>query len=222
MERDAPRLSEEERRYAATLADPAQTEEWLAAHIALRLLLERAAGAAWRTVPFARSSHGKPHLEGAPVAFSLSHVPGLALVAIAEAGTVGVDLERMRAVRMSEPRRGRIEAAAAALNGDETLPQGGDERFLQAWVRLEAFAKAEGCGIGRLLTRLGVSAEAAGSSEVVRERVARVLAGAQVAATRDVRLGVGLFAAVASGPLPAALKLSRLPASAGGLEALLA
>lgn len=222
MERSTPRLSDWERRHAPTFADAGLADEWLAAHIALRLVLERAVGQQARGVAFVRSAHGKPRIEGAPVAFSLSHIPGLALIALAAGGTVGVDLERARAVRVRAPRRARIEAAGAALDDCQALPEGGDARFLQAWVRLEAFAKAEGCGLGRLLTRLGISGAPAGTEEAFRARVAGVLAATQVAMTRDVALGDDLFAAVSVGPQPATPEIFSLPASKDGLERLLA
>ena len=205
-------LSDWERTRAAEFPDRAQAGEWLAAHIALRLVLERAAGIAARGVAFTRSAGGKPRLEGAPVSFSLSHVAGAALIAVTSGGTVGVDLERERKVRVREPRRTRVEAAGAALSPEVPLPALGEARFLQAWVRLEAFAKAEGSGVGRLLTRLGVSGDAAGSEAEFRARIDSVLETTQVVATRDVALGEGLYAAVASGPKLAAFEVFRLPA----------
>ena len=138
VEQDVALLSEWERRRAATFAARALAEEWLAAHIALRVVLERATGMALRGVAFARSARGKPRLDEAPIAFNISHVPGLALIALARGGTVGVDLERARAVRVREPRRARIETAGAALSRDEPFAADADARFLQAWARLEA------------------------------------------------------------------------------------
>ena len=143
-------------------------------------------GSALRGVAFARSARGKPRLDEAPIAFNISHVPGLALIALARGGTVGVDLERARAVRVRAPRRARIEAAGAALNRAEPFAADADARFLQAWVRLEAFAKAEGDGVGRLFTRLGISGNSARTDEDFRARLDGVLAETPVGATRDV------------------------------------
>ncbi len=221
LEVSVPLLSDWERRRAAEFADTAQAEEWLAAHIALRVVLERVLGDAARGVSFARAALGKPRLEGAPVAFSLSHIPGLALIALSRGGTVGVDVERLRAVRVREPRRARLEAAGAALNQSLPLPAAGDARFLQAWVRLEALAKAEGYGLGRLLARLGISGDRAGRDEDLRARVESALAESAIATICDVELGEGLFAAVACGPSRAVPEAFRLPASKGALRALL-
>jgi 4'-phosphopantetheinyl transferase len=84
--------------------------------------------------------------------FSLSHARGVALIGLTPAGTIGVDVERTREVRIAAERRAAIEAAGAALGA--SLAGDGNTRFLHAWVRLEAYAKADGCGIGRLLTQL--------------------------------------------------------------------
>ena len=222
VEEDVALLSEWERRRAAAFADRALAEEWLAAHIALRVVLERAMGDALRGVAFARSARGKPRLDEALIAFNISHVAGLALIALARGAPVGVDLERARAVRVRAPRRARIEAAGAALSRAEPFAADADARFLQAWVRLEAFAKAEGDGVGRLFTRLGISGNSARTDEDFRARLDGVLAETPVGATRDVAIGEGVFAAVASGSAQAIPEVFRLPAGKSAVAALLA
>lgn len=226
MEGRTPRLSDWDRQNAATFADADAAADWLATRVALRLLLERAVGARWRRVPFARAEHGKPHLPGAPVVFSLSHVPGLALIGLAVSGAIGVDLERARAVRVRAPRRARIEEAGAALNEEQPLPDGEPARFLQAWVRLEAFAKAQGCGIGRLLTRLGIVGAGATARDDLLVRVGAELSKAPVTVARDLVLGEGLFAAVAvgdeqMGSAQTVPEIVWLPTSIDGLHKLL-
>jgi len=200
LEERTPRLSLADRARAAVFSEKTARAEWIATHVALRLLIERAAGAQWRGATFARSERGKPHLDGTPLAFSISHAPGLALIGLAPRGSIGVDIERPRRVRVGETRRARIEAAGAALS-NAPLPAEGNARFLQAWVRLEALAKADGCGIGRLLTRLGIL----GVSDAIRARqasagdmVAALLAGETPPSVRDLQLGDGVYAAVAS------------------------
>ena len=204
------------------MSDGGVAAEWLAAHIALRLLLERRVGARWRGMPLVRGQGARPHLEGAPVAFSLSHVSGLALIGLTLSGDIGVDIERERTVRVGAPRRGLIEAAGAALNAEQALPAvAGDARFLQAWVRLEAFAKAQGYGIGRLLTRLGIVGGRDIAAVDLEERVETARAGAQAQAVHDLDLGrEGLFAAVALPPAVAVPEVHWLPAALDGLEKL--
>jgi len=205
------------------MSDRSAAAEWRAAHIALRLLVERAIGARWRGVPLTRGPGVRPHLEGAPVAFSLSHVDGLAVIALTRSGDIGVDVERARAVRVGAPRRGLIEAAGAALNTQQPLPgEGTDTRFLQAWVRLEAFAKAQGCGIGSLLTQLGIVGGRDIAPADLEKEVAAAQAEARANAVHDLDLGrEGLFAAVALPPGQAVPEVRWLPVGLEGLEALL-
>ena len=223
IEQRTPRLCPADRTRAASFSDARVRDEWLATHIALRLLIERAAGAQWRGATFNRAARGKPQLEGTPLGFSLSHAPGLALIGLSPRGSIGVDIERTRQVRIAAERRARIEAAGAALS-DRALPSEGGARFLQAWVRLEAFGKAEGCGIGRLLTRLGILgvAAAAWTQPVSAGALAQALRGdsRSVATVQDAGIGEDIFAAVAltGGVMPGTP--SWLPVSIESLEKL--
>lgn len=222
VEARTPRLSAADETRASAFSDTGVRTEWRAAHIALRLVIERAAGARWRGAAFARRERGKPCLEGVPIDFSLSHAPGLALIGIARGGLIGVDVERTRAVRIDTARRASIREAGSGLCAAR-LPSEGDAGFLQAWVRLEAYAKAEGCGIGRLLTRLGIFGAGARAPETVlqaRERAAALLADGAVASVCDLQLGSGIYAAVACGggaPTP----VRWLPTSSESLEKLI-
>lgn len=220
IEARTPRLSEAEAHRAAALSDPATRNEWLAAHIALRLLIERACGPQWRGIAFAHEERGKPVLAGAPILFSLSHAPGLALIGIAEQGVIGVDIERVRTVRIDAARRARIRAAGAIM-APAPLPSADDAGFLQAWVRLEALAKAEGCGIGRMLTRLGIlgaGARAQADAGAMRARAAALRAESPAKAVHDLQLGDAVYAAVACSGAPAPPSVSWLPTAVEALE----
>lgn len=171
------------------------------AHIALRALLAGYVGLDRARAPFALTRSGKPSLACSPVApgtrleFSLAHIETTALVAISRSGFVGVDIEAPRPVRISDHRRAMLLDAAARLAADDPLPDGpGEARFLQAWVRLEALAKATGEGLGALLGRLEDKA-----SPIEQSR----LSGALIL-VRNVRLDhpAGHYAAVA-GTCPA-------------------
>ena len=221
MERRCTRLSEWDRETAAAMADQAAARQWLAAHVALRLVIERHLGARWRGVSFERRPNARPHLGDAAVAFSLSHIPGMALIALTPKGDIGVDLERTRLVRIRPPRRNAIEAAGAALNADSPLPELSDARFLQAWVRLEAFAKGEGCGIGRLLTRLGIVGGREIATAELLEKVASARGAAAAGAVSDLDLGAGHFAAIALAPEQIVPQPRPLPTRIDGLEDML-
>lgn len=217
IERATPRLSEWDRKNAADFAEADAGAEWLAAHIALRILIERAIGPRWRGVPLERAAHAKPRLVDAPIVFSLSHVAGCALIAVGPGEPLGIDMERMRAVHMRPERCAGIEAAAAALSVG-ALPDRGEARFLQAWVRLEAAAKAQGCGIGRLLTQLGLTNGSGVAPDGVAARARELAAAIMV---YDLGLGAGLFGAVAAGPAVVKPEAFALPTGIAGLDALL-
>lgn len=223
IETEIPRLTPADRAYIASFTDAELASERRAAHIALRALIERAAGPQWRGVEMLRPPHGKPYLAGASFGFSLSHVSGLAVIGLTRSGLIGVDVERVRPVHMRDERRALIEAAAAALAADdEPLPATGDARFLQAWVRLEAFAKAHGGGIGQLLTRLGIVGPRAGGAAEVARRAGEALREAQGMSLHDLALGEGLFAAVAGPAAGFGPTVCWLPDSVTGIAELVA
>ncbi len=162
----APVVAEEDRARALRLDDAGHRRERLAAHVALRLVLARHGADDASARPFERQASGKPVLSRhwrtdeslAPdgLDFSLSHIEGVALIAVSRGAGVGIDVERLRPVAIDAPRRALIEGAAAALRMSAPLPREGDPRRLQqAWTRLEALAKARGVGMARVLSEIG-------------------------------------------------------------------
>jgi 4'-phosphopantetheinyl transferase len=111
-----------ERERAARILRPLARRRWIAARWALRGVLGRYLEREPATVDLAIGRRGKPQLGGGePLAFNLSHSDGLAVVAVASAGDVGVDVERIG----SRP-----------------------AEFYAAWTRREALAKCHGVGLG--------------------------------------------------------------------------
>lgn len=213
LEADTPRLSEADHQRFAAMQNVDASRERRAAHIALRVLLERKCGPGVRQAPFARNAAGKPSLPSGYGSFSLAHTRGVALAALADDGAIGVDIERARTVRMPARRRGPIEEAAvvwargAPLNGTTA-----DARFLNAWVRLEARAKALGTGVGPVLEELRPGRMEALSSSLSDRQPGPV--------THDLAVGEDLFAAVALAPGRTPPVLKRLPFSADAIVAL--
>ncbi|NBM18471.1 4'-phosphopantetheinyl transferase superfamily protein [Streptomyces sp. GC420] len=129
---------------------------YVAAHVALRVLLGDHLGVAAARVPLVREPcpncggpHGRPAVDGNGVHFSLSHAADLALLAVA--GTaVGVDVERIAAPRT-------VAEVSASLHPTEiaeldALPE--SERpaaFTRAWARKESYLKGIGTGLSRSL-----------------------------------------------------------------------
>lgn len=152
-----PRLSGADNARAVAMADSEARRLWRASRIAARIVLERIGGPELRRVAFQIEPGGRPSLGAGGPHFSVSHTGRAALIAVAKAMAIGVDLEaKDRALRMSAERRRRILSAAGRFAPQPPLSADKDGDVLIAWVQLEAAAKALGIGIGRLLTKEGV------------------------------------------------------------------
>jgi 4'-phosphopantetheinyl transferase len=214
VERQTPRLSSADLERAAARAAHTNSDGlWRTARIALRIVLERYAGPGIRQLQFTIERGGRPRLSDGLPAFSHAHSGSAALIAVAMREPVGVDLEAERPLVMSGDRRARIEAAgqslspAAHLTGDDT------SRGLQAWVRLEAVAKASGSGIGSTLTDAGVVGPRAGRTSPLSAATLEV---------RDLVVKAGYFAAVAAPALPRDLQIVSFPHDAAALHRFIA
>ena len=151
-ERRAPRLSGVETQRRNRIADQASAQRYTAAHVALRLVLERQLGRAAGRAPFALGAHGKPSLAGSPASFSLAHSDRFALIAVSANGPVGVDIEEPRSLRLNPRLRALLIAAAQSIGPPfAAASMTDDQDTLRAWTRLEALAKASGLGIGAIL-----------------------------------------------------------------------
>jgi 4'-phosphopantetheinyl transferase len=141
-------LSEEERERADRLVSERHRQQFVAAHVALRVLLSRYCDRRPRELIFHRTSAGKPCLiEELSIRFNLSHSHGRAVIAVARDREVGVDLEKIRPevdVVSLATRFFSVEDRSFIASGD---PANRHERFLQAWVAREAVFKAEGKGV---------------------------------------------------------------------------
>jgi 4'-phosphopantetheinyl transferase len=181
--------------------------------VALRVVLERMGGAGVRGQRFIRPPGGKPRLRAAGPAFSLAHTGSLALIGVARTQAIGVDLEETRALAMSQRRREEILAVGAGLAARTAGDAGSDAAVLQAWCRLEAYAKAKGRGIARVLGELGLR-EARGRQLAPAdiETAARRLVREAGLTVGDVKLAPGLHGAVAYAGSGVAPRLRRFPA----------
>lgn len=217
LEAATPRLSDDIRQRLDQVADEAARRERRLAHVALRILLEARIGPGVRQAAFVRAAGGKPALAGHAVAFSLSHTRGLALIALGARDPLGVDIERMRQIRVPAPRRAPIEAEAVALAaGAPLVGHDADARFLHAWVRIEAAAKAHGHGVGALLERLRPGQPRPPEDASAPRDGARSVVVHDVLITDDVLAAIAL----AAGHIPPPLRT--LPDTVAGIGSLLA
>jgi 4'-phosphopantetheinyl transferase len=212
LERETSRLSQDDRRRAQRFSAPRERRQRLAAYVALRIAIERVGGEALRRQPFTRLEGGKPHLGAAAPSFSLSHTRRMALLGIAQLSQIGVDLEQHRSLHLSARRRQEILAIGAGLVHRALDDRAGEAPVLQAWCRLEAFAKASGEGVGRLLSELGL--RQSGGRQLAPchiQAAARELARVARLSVADVSLPPGLYGSVAWTGARGLVRVRRFP-----------
>lgn len=196
-------LPECERARVARFPDEVLRQRWICARVALRRVLGTSAGSIFETRAFDVTAQGRPFLAAPAPQFSISHAGAYALVAVSDDAAIGADIEQIAPRKISPQRRRRLEAFAGHLCA-EPLPDDEDARFIQAWCRIEAAAKAEGCGVGRLLTRaglMGASGKSAGPEQTgLAANVPATCMCAEDLRVRDLAPG---FAAAIAGPQPA-------------------
>ena len=154
-------LAPAERERAARFHFPRDRNRFIAGRGALRQILGRYLQTDPIKLQFTYGPHGKPALaqgaEESGLQFNLAHSGGLALLAVTRSGKIGVDLERVRALKDAEGLVTRFfcPREIAAFQG---LPE--DQKpaaFFNLWTRKEAWLKAIGEGIGHSLNRVEVS-----------------------------------------------------------------
>ncbi|MGH6817031.1 MAG: 4'-phosphopantetheinyl transferase family protein [Hyphomicrobiaceae bacterium] len=222
MERRDPHLpSDEKERAAAVGGCPSRAAVRRACRIALRLLIERCAGPDPARRPFAYGRTGKPYLPDTAVHFNLSHRQDIALIALSHGERVGIDVEIERGTvpALSGGRGDGLRKAAAAMAPCRPLPVG-SAGTLQAWTRLEAAAKGEGGGIGRLLTDLGLRGNCNRESGGDAGQKARAWLAATGLDVVDLVLPEGMFGALALRGARSPLRPLYFPANLGELAAL--
>lgn len=147
-------LDPAEHRRAAAFAREKDRRRYVAAHVALRVLLgswlDLAPGRVRITrapCPSCGGPHGRPLSGDGPVHFSLSHSDRLALIALGPV-PVGADVEALppeSAVRELAGQLHPREAAELAALAPEERPAA----FGRVWVRKEAYLKGLGIGLSR-------------------------------------------------------------------------
>jgi 4'-phosphopantetheinyl transferase len=142
-------LSDDERRRGA--ADPA----FALARAQLRRLLGHYLDVAPALLRLKYGPMGRPELDGHALSFSVSRRAGMALIAIAAMGRIGIDLERRGPLA-------ELDAICAMLHPVEQARLAGlpaharAALFYRIWTRKEAAAKALGRGLPDSLSALCV------------------------------------------------------------------
>jgi len=189
-------LGDEEHVRAARLRRPADRERYVAAHIALRIILARYLNMLPERIRFQASTQGKPGLapglDSSGLRFNLAHSGDLALVAVAAGREVGVDVEHFRPLpevaSIAERYFSLSEREALATLAEADRPGA----FFNIWACKEAFIKATGQGLSYPLQSFSVPLAPA-----AWQRPARVETGAgQDWGLRSLGAGAGYAAAV--------------------------
>jgi len=121
----------------------------------LRIILSNYLNLAPQEIEFSYSSKGKPFLANYPhLEFNLSHSQDLAVCALTENSAVGIDLECEETMSPKLIDRIRRLSKRFLTREESQIIQGSDSeqtKFLQIWTLKEAYLKATGCGLGKLV-----------------------------------------------------------------------
>src|SRR5947207_5614145 len=152
-------LSPDERNRSARFRFERDRQRFVVARGVLRDLLGRYLQTEPGQISFVYNRFGKPDLApefGNPLKFNLSHSAGLALVAIATASNVGVDLEYVR-VQSDYADIARHFFSAAEVDYLTAVPSHlYAEAFFSCWTKKEAYLKACGEGLAIPLNSFSV------------------------------------------------------------------
>jgi 4'-phosphopantetheinyl transferase len=143
-------LSRSERRRADAFRFETDRSRYIFARGVMRDVLSRYLGMHPRVVPLASEPSGKPCVtrsgsHGSP-AFNLSHSDYLVVLAISAYRSVGVDVERIRAVDDIESIARYCFSANERADLERSV-QGRERAFYTCWTRKEACVKAIGTGL---------------------------------------------------------------------------
>jgi len=154
--KDEHELSSDERERADRFKFAHVRRAFVQGRLFLRRALAQITGCPAAEIQFISEGNGKPALLGRPLAFNLSHSGGAALLAVAGAGPVGVDVELMRETR---DLIGLARRYFAATEYEELIRLEANDQtaaFYRCWTRKEAFIKALGEGLSHPLDSFAV------------------------------------------------------------------
>lgn len=153
-------LDRPERDRADRFLRPVDRARYVASHAALRRILAETLDCDPAEIRFADGADGKPELAGSArgaLGFNLSHSGARALIGLAPAAAIGVDVELVRPI----PDAGQIARTHFAADEVATLvalpPDAVEGAFYGLWTRKEAVVKAHGTGLSLPLDRFSVT-----------------------------------------------------------------
>jgi 4'-phosphopantetheinyl transferase len=155
------KLSPEERERAQRFRFERHRNRFIAGRGQLRMLLGHYLNREADTLRFDSSERGKPFLNTTShterVEFNLAHSDDLGLLAVTKAGPIGVDVERIRPMRDADELVARFFSERENERFQKLPEPDKESAFFNLWTRKEAWLKATGEGISRLLKEVEVS-----------------------------------------------------------------
>ncbi len=153
-------LDEKERAHRQRYLHRGPRRRFALCRTALRALLCRRLGCRNERLAFGASDHGKPYAlvqgEPAPISFNVSHSGEHGLIALAEEGRLGVDVEERRVRR-------DLDGLIRTVLGQEEQAQLASARgyrklhlFYDFWTLKEALVKALGLGLSLDMSRFEI------------------------------------------------------------------
>lgn len=142
-------MSADERAAFDRLKHPNDKRDYLAAHVALRLVLARAANVPPSQLPLVRDGLGRPSLVGIPAHFSLTHCAGLVACAVSvapDAEPVGIDAEPLSAAARVDEIKALVMTGEEQNWAEHIEPERG-ARLVALWTAKEAVLKVRGIGL---------------------------------------------------------------------------
>ncbi|MDJ0519440.1 MAG: 4'-phosphopantetheinyl transferase superfamily protein [Trichodesmium sp. MO_231.B1] len=123
----------------------------------LRKILSRYLNIEPEKLQFTYSDRGKPYLTDTSILFNLSHSQDLALYAITQVNSIGIDLEYIRPMNDAENLAKRFFSHQEYNLISQLPPQKQQETFFKLWTCKEAYLKATGDGLAGGLEKVEIS-----------------------------------------------------------------
>lgn len=144
----APRQARDAER-AARFHFERDRRRYLAARLALRIVLADMLGVSLDEISLGEDEHGKPCLvsPGPGLHFNVSHSDSVALIALSDAAPVGVDIEVTRGLDDADSLAADCLSPAELPEWRGMAATARNRRFLDLWTRKEALLKAIGLGL---------------------------------------------------------------------------
>ncbi len=147
-----------ERERAARFHFDRDRDIYVLAHAIWRIVLCDCLGLEPASVPLESLPSGQPHLPGTQWSTSLSHSGRWVAVAVAQAVTVGVDIEQFPSRADLSALTTAICTPAEAADIEKLPPPDRDLELLRLWTRKEALLKGFGIGLSQLPSTFSASA----------------------------------------------------------------